>query len=123
MNQSEREGTSQDLIKELRTGRLTKVTPKKCVRDLRYLSVIIDPTKESEWAKGVDIDQLIADQVQEQQQEDDQKTIRAKLKRKLMKMRNLLMPLPLLLPLLLPLPLLLFQLSLRLLSLRLQSYQ
>ena len=99
------------------------MTPKKCVRDLRYLSVIIDPTKESEWAKGVDIDQLIADQVQEQQQEDDQKTIRAKLKRKLMKMRNLLMPLPLLLPLLLPLPLLLFQLSLRLLSLRLQSYQ
>ena len=72
MNQSEKEGTTQDLIKELRTGRLAKVTLKKCVRDLRDLSVIIDPTKESEWAKGVDIDQLMADPVQEDDQEDDQ---------------------------------------------------
>ena len=72
MNQTEKEGTSQDLIKELRTGRLAKVTLKKCVRDLRDLSVIIDPTKQSEWAKGIDIDQLMADPVQEDDQEDDQ---------------------------------------------------
>ena len=48
------------------------MTLKKCVRDLRDLSVIIDPSKKSEWAKGVDIDQLIADQVQEEQHGDDQ---------------------------------------------------
>ena len=72
MNQSEKEGTTQDLIKELRTGRLAKVTLKKCVRDLRDLSVIIDPTKDSERAKEVDIDQLMADPVQEDNQEDDQ---------------------------------------------------
>ena len=72
MNQLEKEGTSQGLIRELRTGRLAKVTLKKCVRDLRDLSVVIDPSKESEWAKGVDIDLLIADQVQEEQQGDDQ---------------------------------------------------
>ena len=32
MSQSEKEGTSQGLIRELRTGRLAKVTLKKCVR-------------------------------------------------------------------------------------------
>ena len=72
MNQSEKEGTTQSLIKELRTGQPAKVTLKKCVRDLRDLSVIIDPSKESEWAKGVDVDQLIADQNQEGQQVVDQ---------------------------------------------------
>ena len=72
MNQSEKEGTTQNLIKELRTGKSAKVTLKKCVRDLRDISVIIDPSKESEWAKGVDVDQLIADQDQEEQQGDDQ---------------------------------------------------
>ena len=59
-------------MKELRTGQAAKVTLKKCVRDLRDLSVIIDPSKESEWAKGVDVDQLIADQNQEGQQVVDQ---------------------------------------------------
>ena len=72
MNQSKREGTTQGLIKSLRTGEAAKVTLKKCVRYLRDLSVIIDPNKESAWAKGVDVDQLIADQDQERQQVGDQ---------------------------------------------------
>ena len=72
MNQTEKEGITQGLIKSLRTGQAAKVTLKKCVRDLRDLSVIIDPNKESAWAKGVDVDQLVADQDQEGQQVDDQ---------------------------------------------------
>ena len=70
MNQTEKEGITQGLIKSLRTGQAAKVTLKKCVRDLRDLSVIIDPNKESAWAKGVDVDQLVADQDQEGQQVD-----------------------------------------------------
>ena len=76
MKQSEKEGTTLSLIKELRTGQMAKVTLKKCVRDLRDLSVIIDPSKGSEWAKGIDVDQLVAvqDRVGDQvyDQEDDQ---------------------------------------------------
>ena len=68
MNQTEKEGITHILIKSLRTGQAAKVTLKKCVRDLRDLSVIIDPNKESAWAKGVDVDQLVADQDQEGQQ-------------------------------------------------------
>ena len=70
MNQTEKEGITQGLIKSLRTGQAAKVTLKKCVRDLRDLSIIIDPNKESAWAKGVDVDQLVADQDQEGQQVD-----------------------------------------------------
>ena len=72
MNQSEKEGTTQSLIKELRTGQDAKVTLKKCVRDLTSLTLIIDPSKESEWAKEVNVDQLVADQDQEGEQVDDQ---------------------------------------------------
>ena len=126
MNQSEKEGPSQDLIKELRTGRPTKVTIKTCVRDLRNVSVIVDPTTESVWAQGVDIINSWWIKVKN----SNKKTIRTKLKKKVMKMRDrllhLLRPLSLLLPLLLPLLLtlpLLRQLSLRLRSPRLRSYQ
>ena len=72
MNQSEKERTSQDLIKGVRTKQPTKISTKTCIRDLRSLSVIVDPSMDSEWSKGVDIDQLIANRDQEQQEDDDQ---------------------------------------------------
>ena len=70
MNQSEREQTTQDLIKGVRAKKPTKISTKTCVRDLRSLSVIVDPSMDSEWSKGVDIDQLITDPDQENQEDD-----------------------------------------------------
>ena len=61
MRQSDKGGTTQGLIKALRTGQAAKISLKKCVRDLRDLSILVDPKEESAWARGVDVDQIIAE--------------------------------------------------------------
>ena len=50
---------TQGLIGSVRTGQPKTFNLKTCTRDLRSLGLLVDPSENSAWDKGVDIDQLM----------------------------------------------------------------
>jgi hypothetical protein len=50
---------TQGFIGSVRTGKPKTFSLKTCTRDLRSLGLLVDPSENSAWNKGVDIDQLM----------------------------------------------------------------
>ena len=50
---------TQGFIGSVRTGQPKTFNLKTCTRDLRSLGLLVDPSENSAWDKGVDIDQLM----------------------------------------------------------------
>ena len=50
---------TQGFIGSVRTGQHKTFNLKTCTRDLRSLGLLVDPSENSAWDKGVDIDQLM----------------------------------------------------------------
>ena len=56
--------TASSLVRTIRTGQpgqASSIIIKTTTRDLRSLAILVDPSKESTWGKGVDIDLLMLD--------------------------------------------------------------